>query len=176
MNDLGDRIKSGFEDIVLRPEAAADEIFLFEVYAGTRQEELDLTDWDAPTRAAFLDMQFKAMRQGYRTMFPTADFSIILRGPERIGRMIILRLDREIRVVDLALRPGFRNQKIGTFLMQRVCAEAARAGKTVTLSVLKNTRPVGWYRRLGFATAGEAGFYEEMEWRPTGFTPAGSGG
>ncbi|HUA68934.1 MAG TPA: hypothetical protein VMA13_10360, partial [Candidatus Saccharimonadales bacterium] len=107
-------MKAVIEDIALRPEHAGDEDFLFAVYASTRQEELDLTSWDSSTRTAFLDMQFKAMRRGYRAMFPTADFSIVLRGPERIGRMVVLQLAREIRVVDLALLPEFRNQKAGT--------------------------------------------------------------
>jgi GNAT superfamily N-acetyltransferase len=160
-------MKSIVENISLGPEQPGDEKFLFEVYASTRQEELDLTGWTAHTRAAFLEMQFKAMRQGYRTMFPAAEFSIILRGTEKIGRMVIHRTDKEIRVVDLALLPEFRNRKIGTLLIQRVCEEAARARKPAALSVLKNSRPIHWYQRLGFSISGETGFYEEMEWRPS---------
>jgi ribosomal protein S18 acetylase RimI-like enzyme len=158
--------KSIGENISLRPEQPGDEGFLFDVYASTRQEELDLTGWAASARTAFLEMQFKAMRHGYRAMFPAAEFSIILHGTEQIGRMVIHRTDREIRVVDLSLLPEFRNRKTGTLLVQRVCAEAARSKKTATLSVLKNSRPIHWYQRLGFSIIGEAGFYEEMEWRP----------
>jgi len=154
--------------ITIRPEQTGDEDFLFKVYASTRQEELDLTGWNADMRAAFLDMQFKAMRQGYRTMFPAAEFSIILRDEGKMGRMVIDRTDMEIRVVDLALLPEVRNQGIGTLLMQHICREAEQSKKTVTLSVLKNTRPVSWYQRLGFSIIGQTGFYEEMERRLAG--------
>jgi len=58
-------------------------------------------------------------------------------------------------VVDLALLPADRNAGIGMFLMRQVCAEAAQAGKPVRLSVLKNSRAVRWYERLGFAKTEE---------------------
>ncbi|HEY3762546.1 MAG TPA: GNAT family N-acetyltransferase [Verrucomicrobiae bacterium] len=149
--------------ISLRPEQAGDEDFLFKVYASTRQEELDLTGWNAHQRAAFLDMQFKAMRHGYRAMFPAAEFSIILREERNIGRMVIDRTEKEVRVVDLALLPESRNQGVGTLLMQHVCQGAEQVKKTVTLSVLKNTRSISWYQRLGFSIIGHKGLYEEME-------------
>jgi ribosomal protein S18 acetylase RimI-like enzyme len=159
------------EKISLRPEQPGDEPFLFAVYAAARQEELDLTGWNTVARAAFLDMQFRAMCRGYHAMFPTADFSIVLSGQEKTGRMVIHRTDKEIRVVDLALLPEFRSRKIGAHLMRRVCDEAARAKKAVTLSVFKNTRPVRWYQRLGFSIVGETGLYHEMAWRPEGLNP-----
>ncbi|MEI9863748.1 MAG: GNAT family N-acetyltransferase [Limisphaerales bacterium] len=160
-------MKSDFENILLRPETPDDAGVLFEIYASTRQDEMDLTGWDADKRANFLDMQFKAMRQSYRVMFPTAQFSIVVHEMKTIGRIVVDRRDEEIHVVDLALLPEFRNQKIGTFLMQRICHEATQANKTVTLSVFKKSEAIHWYHRLGFSTMDESGFYEKMEWRPS---------
>ena len=160
-------MKSDFENILLRPEQPEDAGVLFEIYATTRQDEMDLTGWDAGRRTIFLDMQFKAMCQGYRAMFPTAQFSIVLHGMKTIGRMVVDRRDREIHVVDLALLPEFRSRKIGTFLIQRICHEATQANKSVTLSVFKNSRAIHWYHRLGFSTMDGSGFYEKMEWRPS---------
>ncbi len=152
--------------VTLRPEQPGDEPFLFEVYASTREAELALTNWEEPARRAFLDMQFTAMRRGYAGMYPSGEFLIIDLGGRAIGRMVLNRTVEEIRVVDLALLPADRNAGIGTFLMRQVCAEAAQAGKPVRLSVLKNSRAVRWYERLGFAKTEEAGFYDQMEWRP----------
>ena len=59
--------------VALRPECAGDEAFLFTVYAGTREDEMALTGWDATTRNRFLEFQFRAMRQGYVSMFPNAE-------------------------------------------------------------------------------------------------------
>jgi len=152
--------------VSLRPEQPDDEGFLFEVYASTREEELALTSWDEPTRRAFLNQQFNAMRKGYRSMFPAGEFSIVEQDGKPAGRMVIDRAGGEIHVVDLALLPAHRNRGIGTFLMRQVCAEAADAGKPVRLYVLKNNRAFRWYERLGFARTGERGVYDEMEWRP----------
>jgi ribosomal protein S18 acetylase RimI-like enzyme len=163
----GPKSSSGRSRISLRPEQPADESFLFEVYAGTREEELSLTNWDEPMRRAFLNQQFNAMRHGYRSMFPAGEFSIIELDGQSAGRMVIDRGGKEIHVVDLALLPAQRNRGVGTFLMRQVCREAADAGKPVRLCVLKNNRALRWYERLGFAKTGEQGVYDELEWHPT---------
>jgi ribosomal protein S18 acetylase RimI-like enzyme len=148
--------------VLLRPERPEDEAFLFAVYAGTREEELALTNWNEDLRRAFLNQQFNAMRQGYRSQFPTGEFLVIESAGKPIGRMVIHRTAAEIRVVDLALLPAHRNQGIGTWLLRRVCAQADRP---VHLSVLKFNRAVHWYERLGFTKISEQGIYDEMEWR-----------
>jgi ribosomal protein S18 acetylase RimI-like enzyme len=163
----GSKSSGNLPPVSLRPEQPADEGFLFEVYAGTREAELALTNWDGPMRRAFLNQQFNAMRQGYRSMFPAGEFSIIELDGQPAGRMVIDRGATEIHVVDLALLPAQRNRGIGTLLMRQVCAEAADAGKPVRLFVLKNNRALRWYDRLGFAKTGEQGVYDELEWRPT---------
>jgi ribosomal protein S18 acetylase RimI-like enzyme len=149
----------------LRPEQPEDEDFLFQIYASTREEELALTNWDEPMRRAFLEHQFKAMRLGYRGMFPAAEFSIILWHEQPVGRMVVNRDQREIRVVDIALRPAQRNRGIGTVLIRTICAEAADALRPVHLCVLKHNRARFWYERLGFIQAGDQGVYDELEWR-----------
>lgn len=149
--------------VSLRPERPEDEGFLYAVYASTREEELALTHWEAPMRRAFLDHQFKAMRQGYGSMFPEGEFLIIELGGEPVGRLVINRSPEEIRVVDLALLPAHRNRGLGTQLMRQICAQADRP---VRLSVLKQNRALDWYGRLGFTKAGDQGIYDELEWRP----------
>src|SRR5512140_1284218 len=99
--------------ISLRPEQSEDGPFLFEVYSGTREEELALTNWDATTRRAFLDMPFAAMNRGYAGMFPAGEFSVICESGQSIGRLVLNRTAGEIRVVDIALLPAHRNRGIG---------------------------------------------------------------
>jgi ribosomal protein S18 acetylase RimI-like enzyme len=106
------------------------------------------------------------MNRGYAGMFPAGQFCIICQDNRPIGRLVVNRSAEEVRVVDLALLPAHRNRGIGTLLMRQVCDEAARSGKPVRLSVLKNNRAARWYERLGFTKTGEAGFHDEMEWRP----------
>lgn len=151
--------------ISLQPQRPGDDAFLLEVYASTREDELDRTGWDADTRSAFVKMQFNTMQRGYATMFPRGQFSIILLHNRPIGRLVVNRADPEIRVVDIALLPSYRGQGIGTFLLQQLLLEAGQAGKSVCLHVLKTGRAARHYQRLGFLKVGEEGLYDQMQWR-----------
>ncbi len=153
--------------ITLRSEEPGDDAFLFNVYASTRQEELALTPWDKSTRHAFLKMQFEAMKRGYRSSYPAAEFSIIMREEKPIDRLVLDRED-QFRVVAIALLPETRKQGAGTTVMERICQEAARAKKPVRLCVLQGNRALQWYARLGFVTLAIEGIYIELEWRAPG--------
>jgi GNAT superfamily N-acetyltransferase len=156
--------------LTLRPEQPTDEIFLLHLYATTRQEELDLTNWDAATRAAFVKMQFKAMRQGYASMFPHGQFSIVTLGDLVVGRMVVNRAEHEIRLVDMVLTPNVRCRGIGSRLAHTLQTEARQAGKPLCLHVLKGNRATRFYEKLGFHYAGDAGLYHEMTWSPADST------
>jgi GNAT superfamily N-acetyltransferase len=160
--------------ISLRPEHARDETFLLAVYASTREEELTRTGWDDATRRQFVEMQFKAMRQGYATAFPHAEFSIILLDGHPIGRVVINRTDREIRIVDMALLSEHRGKGIGTDLMQTWRREAAQRQKPLRLRVVKRTRPANWYKRIGFVLIDEDGIHDHLEFRSETFQAAES--
>jgi ribosomal protein S18 acetylase RimI-like enzyme len=160
----------------LRPEVPADGPFLLELYAGTRQEELDAIGWPAAMREAFVRMQCNAQQQGYRAAFPQAEFAVILMGELPVGRIVIDRSEHEILLVDIAVLPAHRGRGIGTALIQQLLGEAAPAKKPVRLSVLKGQRAAGLYQRLGFQKMGEDALREQMEWRgdwpsPTGQSP-----
>lgn len=149
--------------ITVRPEQPRDEPFLFELYAGTRQEELDAWGWPPEMRSAFLTLQFKAS-QGYRQAFPDAEFLIVMLDGVDAGRMIVHRTRAELRLVDIALLPRHRNAGIGTALLQRVFGEAAAAKKPLRLHVLKGNRAARLYHRLGFVKTGETATHAAMEW------------
>jgi ribosomal protein S18 acetylase RimI-like enzyme len=160
--------------VSLRPEHPDDEAFLFAVYASTREEELAITGWDEATRTAFLNMQFRAMRVGYRSSFPQAQFSIVLCDGCPVGRLVVDRTNDEIHVVDVALLPACRSRGIGTVLMRDLCVEAERRGRPIRLRVLKNSPALRFYQRLGFKPIAELDFDVQMEWR-SGNRGPGSG-
>jgi ribosomal protein S18 acetylase RimI-like enzyme len=155
---------ASFKTIAVRAEQPQDEAFLFELYASTRQEELDAWGWPTETRKAFLAMQFKAS-QNYRISFPDAEFQIVLLDQINAGRLIIHRSHEELRVVDIALLPEYRNAGAGSALLQRIFGEAAACKKPLRLSVVKGNRVERLYRRLGFEKIGENELRLEMEWR-----------
>jgi ribosomal protein S18 acetylase RimI-like enzyme len=148
-----------------RPETPADQPFLLELYASTRQEELDALDWSGAARKTFLEIQFKAQQQGYRAAFPLAEFSITLLGNTPIGHIVVNRSENDIRLVDIAVLPGHRGLGAGTTLIGNLLREAAAAGKPVRLSVLKGQRALTLYHRLGFRKVKDDGVRDQMEWR-----------
>lgn len=151
--------------VTLRPVRPEDEMFLLQVYASTRTEELALVNWTAPQKDAFLQMQFNAQRQSYRTQFPEAVYQIIQRDDVAIGRLIIDRSGDELLLIDIALLPACRNAGIGTGLIRDLMAEAGRTGKALRLHVEFFNPAQRLYERLGFIKIGASGIYYEMEWR-----------
>ena len=137
-----------------------------QLYASTRADELALTGWTAEQQDAFLQLQFNAQRQYYREQFPAAEYHIIQHAGVDIGRLIICRAAGEMLLMDIALLPEYRNRGIGTELIRDLMAESSQAGWPLRLHVEFFNRALHLYERLGFAKAGSAGLYFEMEWRP----------
>jgi len=152
--------------VTVRPVEAADEAFLYQVYASTREEELAVLDWDAAQKDAFLRMQFAAQHHHYREHYPDAAFQVILADDRPAGRLYVDRWPGEIRIVDIALLPQFRNSGIGTLLLQDLLAEAQLAGKPVSIHVERFNPARRLYERLGFLTIADEGVYLLMEWSP----------
>jgi ribosomal protein S18 acetylase RimI-like enzyme len=167
------RAPANFATISLRPEGPADGPFLLEVYASTRQEELEAVGWPAAAREAFVRMQFNAQQQGYRAAFPGAEFAIIMSDGQPVGRVVVNRDESELRVVDIALLPAHRGRGLGTALMRELMREAARVQKRVRLSVIKGQRACQLYQRLGFEKTGEDSLRWQMEWRAGGLPQNG---
>jgi GNAT superfamily N-acetyltransferase len=151
--------------VSLRPAVDADLAFLLAVYAGTRADELAMTDWDEARKAAFVRMQFDAQHAYYREQFPDAAYDVILLDGEAAGRLYLNRSPDEIRIVDIALLPGRRGQGIGSVLLARIQEEAAREGKPVRIHVERFNPALRWYEKLGFTPVADHGVYLFMEWR-----------
>ena len=105
--------------ITVRQEQPADAPFLFDLYASTRQDELEAWGWPPVFRETFLHQQFRAS-QGYRQTFPDAESQIVLVNGVQAGRLVVHRSPAEMRVVGIALLPPYRNARIGTALLQRI--------------------------------------------------------
>jgi ribosomal protein S18 acetylase RimI-like enzyme len=148
----------------LRPACAEDEPFLYALYASTRAAELAAWGWDEAQQKLFLDLQFRGQQQHYAA-YPNTAHWIVEARHEAIGRLLIARLSDEIRLVDVALLPDFRNRGIGARLVQRVQAEARAQDKAVRLHVTADNPAHRLYARLGFQLIEDRGSHWFMEWR-----------
>ncbi|MGR8935951.1 MAG: GNAT family N-acetyltransferase [Gammaproteobacteria bacterium] len=151
-------------NIGFRSIAESDRSFIKAVYASTRAEELALVDWDDEQKRQFLDMQFSAQHCYYQENYTDTDFLILLLDNRPVGRLYVARWSDEIRIVDIALLPEYRNRGIGTRILQDLLAEAAAAQKPVRIHVECFNPALNLYRRLGFKRIGEHGVYYLMEW------------
>jgi len=154
-------------DIELRAIGDADAAFLFGVYASTRAEELAQTGWTDVQKDAFLRMQFDAQRKDYGANYDASRFHIVVCDGIDAGRFYVERAGGELRIIDIALLPPFRNRGIGTALLQRLFDEADAAALDVRIHVEFNNPAQRLYSRLGFQFAGDGdSIYRLMVRRP----------
>ena len=88
----------------------ADLPFLQALYASTRREELAPVPWPDEAKAEFLAAQFRAQHAHYQKHYPGADWLVILRAGEPVGRLYVVHWAREHRIVDVAFLPEHRGQ------------------------------------------------------------------
>ena len=152
--------------ISLRPFRPDDQEFLYQLYASTRLHEIAGFGWPAAQQEMFLRMQFNAQKRWYEMAYPGAEYTVILRDEQPVGRMIVLRGAQEFHLIDIALLPEHRGCGIGTALVAGLIAESRRAAVPLALQVLKTNRAVHLYQRLGFIRSGEDEMYYQMRANP----------
>ena len=153
--------------LTLRLVLPEDEQFLYEVYRSTREEELAQITWSEEQLKMFLKMQLNARDQSYRMHYSEIDDRVILFHNERVGRLIVVRRDDEIRLADIALLPEYRRAGIGASLIKDLIRQANESGKPIRLQVERpNEQAKRLYERLGFTTTGENMTHSQMEYQP----------
>jgi ribosomal protein S18 acetylase RimI-like enzyme len=152
--------------ISLRPATGDDREFLYRVYASTRAEELAVVPWDYVQKEAFLRQQFGAQDSYYREHYPTASFDVIVRDGVEVGRLYVDRWADEIRIIDIALLPEYRNRGVGTTLLCRLMDEGRQSSRTLSIHVEQFNPARRLYERLGFEYREDRGVYLLMEWTP----------
>lgn len=152
------------DSVTLRPATTEDETFLFELYRDSRAEEMAAWGWNEAQQHAFLSMQFRARNLSY-SAYPNIEHSIILDAERPIGRLLISRMEDEIRLVDIALLAEARGRGIGAKLTSDLLARATSEAKPVRLHVEKSNRALRLYQRQGFQIIEDTGAQFFMEWR-----------
>ena len=155
-----------WNSISLRPATTEDQEFLLDVFKSSRGEDLRELGWEEDRIGEFLDMQFEAQQRLYESEYQQADDQIVLCAGQPAGRLTVERRDHEIRCVDVALLPAHRNTGIGTFLVRQLQDEARLVNKPLRLGVIRFTRAVRVFERLGFVRTSETGTHFQMEWLP----------
>lgn len=151
--------------VSLRPASANDEAFVRQVYASTRQEEMQSWGWTAEQQQHFVRMQFDARRSAYAATYPVSVECVILDADVPAGSITVSRSSAEIRLVDIALLPEHRSRGIGTILLSMLTRESMSSDIPVRLSVVRGNPAYHLYERLGFVVTDAGPMYLEMEYR-----------
>jgi ribosomal protein S18 acetylase RimI-like enzyme len=150
----------------LREIAPGDEALLRALYRSARDPELRMTPWTEAQKQAFADSQFDLQDRWYRGNYAGAQFLVIERAAEPVGRLYVHDSGREVTVMDITSAPAARNQGLGTLLMRWLLGKAQAEGLDVTLHVETNNPARVLYQRLGFREEGEEGVYLRLRWTP----------
>lgn len=156
---------TGPVSFALRPCAAQDNPFLYELYCCAREDEISLSALNDAQKDMLLRMQFQAQQQSFRVHDEVSDHRIILVGQKRAGRILVFNLADEIRLADIALLPQFRNRGIGASLIRDLQSKAERANVPLSLHVAHTNPAQRLYDRLGFVKIGNIGAHIRMEWK-----------
>ena len=153
------------EQITLRPVSAADDGFILQVYASTREQELAQVPWSAEQKEAFVRMQYVAQKQHYAAEFPQASHDIIYAGETPVGRVYVNRGKDVLHILDVTLLPQHRGQGAGAVLLRRLLQEAGSLGKPVTIYVETFNPSLRFFERLGFQRDHQHGFQLLLKWQ-----------
>lgn len=159
-------VKIENDSISLRPANADDETFLLELYRSSRGDDLRGLGWDEDRIREFLDMQYEAQQKFHDNDHQSPSDEIVLCDGERAGRLLVDPREHEIRCVDIALLPSFRNRGIGSLLVSQLQARADREQKPLRLQVIRFNRAINLFERMGFERTSETGTHFQMEWVP----------
>jgi ribosomal protein S18 acetylase RimI-like enzyme len=152
----------------LRHANAGDLAWLPALYADTRRDEMTAVPWPAAAKAAFLAEQFALQHRHYMAHYADADFLAIESGAAPVGRFYLHHGADDDLIVDISLFADQRGHGIGAALIAAMQADAARAGRGMTLSVLThNVAAQRLYTRLGFSATQVAGMHQGMRWSPS---------
>ncbi|MCP9754774.1 N-acetyltransferase [Lacihabitans sp. CCS-44] len=156
------------DDLIrLRLFSASDIDFLKEVYFSTREKELQqVNDWTNEMKVSFLTHQFEAQHEYYLKNYVGAEFFVIEKASEKIGRLYYNEgFDSTIRIIDIALLPKFQKKGFGTIILKGIFERAKEIQQNVTIHVESFNPAMKLYQKLGFKKISETnGVYHLLEW------------
>ena len=155
------------EKISLRRFNDDDLGFLEALYASIREPELVMTNFSDEEKSSFLKGQFIAQHDHYCKGYETEHFYIVYVSGRRAGRLFIDYWEKEIRIVDIALMPPFRQLGLGSYLLKDLFSKAEKLNLPVSIHVERHNPARRLYERLGFELKGAHDeVYLLMEWKP----------
>jgi len=156
----------GGGSVVLRPVEPTDQPFLLALYRSSREKELGQVEWAEGQKEGFLHWQFELQQREYESRFPASRHDVIVVDGTAAGRMWVGADKAQVRLLDIAILPGYQNRGVGTALIKQLIDEVRTSNKRLRHMVfVYNDDAHRFYERLGFVVIEDLGGYKHMEWR-----------
>jgi len=153
---------------VLRLATAADDVFLEQLHASSR-DDLRLSGLDDAVLLPLLRMQHRVQLAGMRQQYPDAVHWIVVLDGAPAGRLVVDADGDTLRVIDIAVLPAMRRRGVARAALQGLQQAAHRQGKSITLGVTRNNVAArALYLGLGFRVTSADELFEQMAWEGTG--------
>ncbi|GAB0056267.1 hypothetical protein SIID45300_00572 [Candidatus Magnetaquicoccaceae bacterium FCR-1] len=155
------------EGLRLRPATSADAAFLASLYRSTRWD-LRLVDAEHERIESLIDFQQQAQTSGYGESHPDAFTFIVEKLGDRIGRVMVLFGEQEVRILDISLIPAVQGRGLGGAVLQALQRAAEQVKTPLTLCVWRlNPEARQFYVSLGFQRVSLDAVMEQLVWLPS---------
>ncbi len=149
----------------LRCKTDDDEAFCFELFIATRGCTLGSVPLPEEAFRGLLELQYEANRRSLDAVTSGARGDFII---EQLGRPVGRLVYREeadcIHLAEIALLPDAQGRGVGSAVIGRLKACAARSGKPLRLYCDRYGSAAGFYLKAGFSAVGETATDFLMEW------------
>ncbi|NNF00872.1 MAG: GNAT family N-acetyltransferase [Pyrinomonadaceae bacterium] len=140
-----------------------DEPFLMRLFFELHLEDPNWKTLEEKQRKLLLDMQYSAQNQHYSNLYPNAAHQIVNYSGTSVGRLFVDRSAKYIHCIDITILGEYRNQGIGSFILNDLIGESSKSEKVFSLEVLKTNPAVKLYERLGLKVVRDEGAHWRME-------------
>jgi ribosomal protein S18 acetylase RimI-like enzyme len=115
--------------------------------------------------AALIETQQRIHQEGIQQHYPNAKIMMAEREGIVVGQYIVDDGEADSRLIDIAVMPLHRRRGIASATLSILQAEAAHAGRSVSLAVrVDNTAAKQLYIQHGFTVVSSDGLFEQMRW------------
>jgi GNAT superfamily N-acetyltransferase len=151
----------------LRPCAASDDTFLYDVFATTWESEVAALP-NQNLAQHVLRIQHIAQERRFASRYPGYERFVVEIHDEPAGRVYVHQHESTMHVVDLTLMPEHRNQGLGSRILRDLFDLAARSDMTVTIRVgRRNRQATDLATKLGFRLVNVDDLDNYFEWSAT---------
>lgn len=152
------------KNISFKEENTSDKEFLLSLYASTREEELSYTTISQIEKKKFINMQFDLRQSDYKKNYKNAEFLIIKRKKQNIGRIVVDEKADTIHLVDIAILKKLRGKGFASLILKQLITNAYKGKKAFKLSVaMDNQNAIKLYNKLGLKVVETKNNYYHMQ-------------